>query len=165
MTTLAMRRPKKIQRPWLLICMASAAVVLAGYGGYAHWSAEKQKREAALAYCGAAAYQSWRGRFTDAAQEFERVAAAALLTPRATLAPLVLRMSEAKARTEALTPIPCAAGGAKIVTQAMALRIEAYSRFAIGKEDDGVFKALRKSQADAMAGAQAIEAAALKTVK
>lgn len=82
-----------------------------------------------------------------------------------TLAPLVLRMSEAKAKAEALAPVPCAADGAKIVTQAMELRMDAFRQFALSQQNEDTAKALQKSQADLVMGMGMIEAATLEVIK
>lgn len=161
MDTITSGRRKKGGFPTVLVVLLVAFLAVGGYA----WYSTKKKHDAALAYCGATAYQTWRTQFNEATQDFDRTAEAAGLSPRMNLAPLILRMSDAKAKAEALTPIPCAADGAKLVTDSMVKRIDGFSLFAVNGDEIRVQHLLRTGKKDGDQGAQLIFNAEPKTVK
>lgn len=152
---------KKAGFPTVLVALLVSAVAVGGYA----WHSTKKKHDAALAYCGAAQYKTWRIQFNEASQDFERTAEAAGLAPRMTLAPLILRMSDAKAKAEALAPVPCAADGAKLIVSSMKKRIEGFSLFAMSGDEIRIQVLFRDGLKDIQNGAQLVLNAEQKTVK
>lgn len=142
----------------------AAVAVLVGGASFAAFTAYS-KRQAALEYCGADRFAAWSREFHDIAGEFDRVAAAAGIAPRMTVAPLILRMSEAHAKAVKLPDVPCAAEGAKLLRRSMASKIEAMHSFALQQGDAAVGALIENANTDAAKGGELIESAARRTVK
>jgi predicted nucleic acid-binding Zn-ribbon protein len=143
------RRPppiatKRSPLPWVLAGLA----LLAGGGVYGYSAFDKhQRHQAALAHCGAVAHAKWEGEFKAAVAEFDRAADAAKLSPRMTLAPMLLRMSEAKAKVAAVPAVPCADAAAKAMVLSMDYRIKAFELFALQRPEQDVANAFELAQA------------------
>lgn len=100
-----------------------------------------QQRQAALAFCGKIELAAWEESSKPAFEQVDRAVKAAGLAPRIALAPLILRLSEARAEVKKLPPPPpCAAEAFKLLQRSMELREDALVSFA-SKEGDAVVSA------------------------
>lgn len=113
---------------WMLL--GAGSIIVASYYAYHRYMAYEQ-RKAGLAFCSEAELVIWQEKVKQTLGQFDRASKAAGVAPRIALAPLILRLSEARAEVDKVPPPPpCAAEAFKLLRHAMALREDAFLAFA-----------------------------------
>ena len=141
------------------------ALLLVSYYGYERYNVYKQ-RQADLAYCSKIELAAWEEKIKPGLEQFDRAAKAASVAPRIALAPLILRLSEARAEVKKLAPPPpCAAESLQLLQQAMELREDAFISFARQEGEFTVSSVFREAEAKSQAAFAKLAEARARSVE
>jgi hypothetical protein len=126
--------------------LGACGVGFAGYYAYLKFTAY-QRHQAELAFCSQVALDEWIEKTKPGLEQFDRASRAASVAPRITLAPLILKLSEARAEFKKLpAPPPCAAEVFKLFQRSMELREQALLSFASRDSESTVASELYQAQ-------------------
>lgn len=139
--------PKNGNRTMALVALLIVCVIGAGgYFGHERYKLYEQ-RQAELSHCSETALAAWQDRMKPALEQFDRTAKAAGVAPRITLAPLILKLAEARAEAKKIPPPPpCATEAVGLLHQAMERKEDAWIKFARNDGDSAVTRAMYEAE-------------------
>ena len=148
---------------WILL--SAGSIIVAGYYTYDRYIAYEQHK-AGLAFCSEAELAIWQERVQQTLGQFDRASKAASVAPRIALAPLILRLSEARAEVDKVPPPPpCAAEALKLLRHAMVLREDAFLAFARQEGQTTVSAAMYEAERESEAAISKLAEVRAKAVK